>query len=139
MSPEGKKASISNGQLHHAQNHAPKLLNKPSNYSNQGEFFKLSRENQNKLNSLTMPLQPTQPRVVKKNVYATANVHLSNKTLQNKFGKFESPPSLLPTCLPQSSLLSHICNRDYKANSHKASLSLVTLQLRQSLYRKENE
>lgn len=136
MSPEGKKASISNGQLHHAQqHHAPKLLNRPSNNSNQGEFFKLSRENQNKLNSLTMPLQPTQPRVVKKNVYATANMHLSNKTLQNKFGKFASPILHPITCQHQHSFFPYIF--DSLNKSHKASITPKTTKRLTSLKRND--
>ena len=96
MSPEGKKASISNGQLQ--TSHAPKLLNRPSAGPNTGSFFKLTREDKRKLNNFTMPLQTSNG---KKNAYATANVHLSDKILQNKYGKFTSNPDS-PSHLPKS-------------------------------------
>ena len=98
MSPEGNKTSISNGQLH--TSHAPKLVNRPSAGANTGSFFKLTREDKRKLNNFTMPLHSSNG---KKNAYATANIHLSDKILQNKYGKFTFKPDSTSLLISQRS------------------------------------
>ena len=98
MSPEGNKTSISNGQLH--TSHAPKLVNRPSAGANTGSFFKLTREDKRKLNNFTMPLHSSNG---KKNAYATANIHLSDKILQNKYGKFTFEPDSTSLLISQKS------------------------------------